>query len=250
MGNQTPFPRHSETNVWVIVLFSSFFAFSCSNNNRDLKKQLKDEGNRFQQEQYIVRNDTIIVPIMDKHIVVHSLGYNQSNQIIEVVTDLFGTGRNISNTGSNLSILAFSIPDSVTAWSYYIGVNQAGLQAYANATSQLMNAVTSYNSDPVVALALGSFSYLTTTQSGENVQYWIVDGKNRDLLLQKQEFESIARGDVINDFARITFPLSGNYFICMANDNPVSAIEVMIKISAIKIHNYYGTRRIKVRNSR
>lgn len=250
MNPKKPFFRNSEVQFWIIILFLSFFAFGCNDHSGNLSAKRSDDGFRYQMQKYLMRSDTVILPIIDKATIVHSLGYNQGNQIIEAVSELLGTGRNISNTGSNLSVLAFSIPDSVTAWSYYIGVNQAGIQAYSNAANNFINAATSYNSEPVTALALGLFSYLTTVQSGENVQYWIVDEENRDLLLQKQEFESIISGDVINDFGRLTDPLKGNYFLCMANDNPLNAIEVIVKISAVRIQNYYGTHRVRVKNYR
>lgn len=232
------------------MLFLSLGALGCSDHGSGTSTKRSSSGYTYQQEKYLIRSDTIILPVIDQATVVHSLGYNPGNQIMEAVTGLLGAGRNIPNAGSNLSILAFTIPDSITAWSYYIGVDQAGIQAYANAASNFMNAATSYNSDPVAALAIGIFSFLTTVQSGENVQYWIVDEANRDLLLHKQEFESIASGDVINDFARITNPLKGNYFLCMTNDNPLSAIEVIVKISAVKIQNHYGIRRVRMIHSR
>lgn len=206
-----------------------------------------DEDAVYQQERYLVKSDTFIVNVIDNTTVVHSISYNPGNMLIDAVVDLIGAESNISNPAGNLTILPFVIPDSTTSWSYYIGVDQAGVQAYAEASSKLLDAVAPYSRDPVAALALGLFSYLTTTQTGENVQYWIVDEPNKELIMQQRSFTSITSGDVVNDFTQMTFPLAGQYYICLANDNRLKAIDVIVKVSAVKVHNYYGIRRIKVK---
>lgn len=101
---------------------------------------------------------------------------------------------------------------------------------------------------PLAALALNGTSFLIAAQTGENVQFWFVDGNNQSLFNSGQQFSYFKTGNVINDFSRMTFPLSGQYFLCLYNDNAVQAVDVTIKITAICVNEQWGTRAVKKMN--
>jgi hypothetical protein len=180
------------------------------------------------QEKYLIRADTIINNITDQVAKVHS------------TTNLEG-----SKTAMN-----FILPLNTVAWSYYIGVDQTSQKIFADAThkiaetaSPLVSSIPGYG--PLAALALNGTSYLTSAQTGENVQYWFVSNPNQSLFIAGQRFNYIKNGNVINDFSRMISPLKGQYFLCLYNDNAVQAIDVIVKITAVCVNEQWGTRNVR-----
>ncbi len=99
------------------------------------------------QQDYLVSKDTIIHNITDQVAKVHS-----------------GTNLNGNKTTFN-----FTMPRNTVAWSYYVGVDQAGRDAYEKATVEiaskaapLVAKIPGYG--PLAALALGSASYIVQLQ--------------------------------------------------------------------------------------
>lgn len=191
-------------------------------------KTVYDTTYTTEQEKYLIKSDTTVSNITDQVAKVHSGG----------------------NLNGNKTTFNFTLPDNTVAWSYYIGVDQAGQQAYQTATNELaskagplVSKIPGYG--PLAALALGGVSYLTQLQSGEDIDFYIVDGNNVNLFMGGQAFSYIKKGKVINDYSRMTAPLKGSWHVCLSNDNAVTGVTVAVKITAIIVTQQWGTRPIQ-----
>ena len=116
----------------------------------------------------------------------------------------------IANAPNNKSTFNFILPENTIAWGYYISVGQAGLQVYEDAAKKLISNSRSVVSkfpaySPLVALALGRDSYLTKIQTGDDIDYWILEGENVNLFTTGAQFRYFKKGKVINDYSRIDF---------------------------------------------
>ncbi len=179
-------------------------------------------------ERYLVRKDTIITNLTEQTAKVHS----------------------ITNTNGNKTSFNFLLPENTVSWSYYIGVDQAGQESFAMATSELaekaspmMASIPGYG--PLAALALGSTSFLSQMQKGEDIDFYITDTDNATLFHAGQQFRAIKYGKVINDFSRMAAPLSGMLHVCLANDNAITGVMVSVKITAIQLEEEWGTRQVQ-----
>jgi len=182
------------------------------------------------QENYLVKCDTIIFNITDKVVKVHST----------------------TNLNGNKSTFNFNLPKNTVSWSYYIGVDQTGREAYDQATKSLTKTAAPIISrlpgyGPLAALALGSVSYLSTVQKGEDIDYYLVPSDNSSEFAFRNggQFTYYKKGKVINDFSRMASPLSGSFFFCFSNDNAVTAVEVSVKVTAIVVNDTWGKRPIQ-----
>ena len=181
-----------------------------------------------EQERYLVRADTTIMNLTDQTAKVHSQ-----------------TNMNGARTSFN-----FTFPENTVVWSYYIGVNQAGQKAYEQAAKEFSSNATPLLAKmpgygPMAALALGGVSFLSQLQSGEDIDFYIVDNDNVNLFLAGQSFNYIKKGKVINDFSKMTSPLKGTYHICLSNDNAITGVTVSVKITTVQVKQIWGTRPIR-----
>lgn len=184
-----------------------------------------DEGT----ERYLIKSDTAVVNLISQRSKIHSK------------TNL---------SGVNYMNLPFDLPINTIAWSYYIGVSQAGEQVLDNATTQLsktagpiLSRIPGYG--PMAALALGSVSYLTQLTSGDAVDYYITDGSNVNLFPANRFNYIKGSTGTINTFSRMTSPLSGTYYVCLYNENVVEPIQVIVKVTAVTVTQQWGTRPVK-----
>lgn len=182
------------------------------------------------QERYLTKSDTIINELTSQVAKVHSQG-------------------NLNGCRTSFN---FSLPTNTIAWSYYIGVDQAGQPAYENATKQLLaksspSLIKLVGFSPLGAVALSVTSFLPLIQKGEDVDYYIVQGDNVNLFLSKQQFNYIKKGKVINDFTRME-PIEGMLHVCLFNDNAVMPISVLVKITAIQVNQIWDTKPITKMN--
>jgi hypothetical protein len=177
------------------------------------------------KEKYLIKADTAIVNITDQVAKVHS-----------------GTNLNGSKTSFH-----FVLPENTVSWSYYVGVDQAGQEAYQQATQLLAKNASPFllkipGYGPLAALALGGSSYIAQLQSGENVNYYIVDPNNFTLYQNGSPFKCYKQGNVINDKSKVEAPLRGILYMCLSNDNAVQGISVTVKITAITVTEQWGVR--------
>lgn len=191
-------------------------------------KSIIDTLFTIEQERYLIKSDTTIANVTDQIAKVHSR------------TNEFG-GRTSFN---------FTLPNNTVSWSYYIGVDQAGQQAFEDAAKKLasnaaplLSSLTGYG--PMAALALNGVSYLSTLTSGENIDFFFVDGENVNLFLSGQPFYYFKKGNVVNDYSRMIEPLNGNLHVCLSNDNSLVGVSVSVKITAIVVNAQWGQRPIK-----
>jgi hypothetical protein len=181
-----------------------------------------------QEERYLVRTDTNISNFINTVVKVHSK----------------------TNDAGNTTTFNFLLPENTVVWSYYIGVDQAGLKAFEKATgdftraaSQLVSKIPEYG--PLAALALNGFDYFTQLQHGEAVNYCIVDENNIGLFRSGQAFKSYKYNRVINDRAKMTLPLRGMHYFCFSNDNMVTGVDVYVRAVAVVVTNKWDTRPVK-----
>lgn len=179
------------------------------------------------EENYISKTDTIISNITDQVAKVHSAG----------------------NLNGNRTTFNFVLPKNTVAWAYYVGVDQTGKEAFDNANTQLtklsptVSKIPGYG--PLAALAIHSISYFSKLTSGEDIDFYIVEGgNNANLFLAGQEFYYKKRGKIINDYSRMTNPLTGNLYFCLSNDNAVTGVNVIVKVTAIIVNNTWSTRTV------
>jgi hypothetical protein len=209
---------------------------SASESTRDFNssvywKTIYDTSYTIFKEKYLVSSDTIISTVTEQVAKVHSQG----------------------NVNGNRTSYNFTLPQNTVSWSYYIGVDQAGQKAYENAANQISSKAAPMVArlpgyGPLAALALGSVSYLTALQTGEDVDYYIVEGDNVNLFLSGQQFFYVKKGKVINDYSRMLAPVKGNFHVCLSNDNAITPVSVTIKIVAIVVNEKWGERPIKKMN--
>lgn len=164
----------------------------------------------------------------------------QTDTVIHNLTDRVVKVHSRMNMGGNRTSFSFTLPQGAIAYSYYVGVNQSGSKAFADATGSLLRSASPFVSKipgygPLAALALNGTSFLTTLISGESVKYWITDALNGNLFNVDKPFKYIKQAEVVNDFSRITSPLNGTFFICLENANKLQPIDVTVKVTAVAL---------------
>lgn len=75
-----------------------------------------------------------------------------------------------------------------------------------------------------------------------------MDWENVLLFQSSQAFYQYKQGDVVNDASKMTNPLSGKVYLGLLNDNLSTAIEVIIKVSAIKVNQEWAARIVQKLN--
>lgn len=191
-------------------------------------RTVNDTSYTTSQEEYLVKADTSVSTITDEIAKVHSGG----------------------NLNGNRTTFNFTLPKNTVAWSYYIGVDQAGQEAYQQATALLakkagpiVRRIPGYG--PLAALALDGASYLSQLQAGEDIDFWIVSPENVGLFSSGEQFYYLKTGKVINDYSKMAAPLQGTLHMCLSNDNAITGVTVAVKIAAVVVNKQWGTREVK-----
>ena len=181
-----------------------------------------------EQEDYLSNTDTVITNLEDKIITVNTA----------------------SNAGGNKASFSFTLPEKTISWSYYIGVNQAGQDAYQEAAKQI-NSNSSATLikfpaySPIAAVAMGKPSYISKLQTGEDIDYWIVDGEtNLNLFTAGQPFRFGKKGKVANDYSRMDIR-KGNFYFCFSNDNATDPVSVNVKITSIQVNTVLASKPVQ-----
>ena len=195
-----------------------------------IKRFLYDTTYYYVQEKFLIGADTVTTEIL--------------NQTVKVLSNLKATG--------NKTTSSFTLPGNTIAWSYYIGVDQAGQRAYENAARQLTSQSSPIltklvGATPLTALALGFTSYLSQIQNGEKINYYLEKGENSNLSAAGKPSGSYKKGKVINDFAKME-PIPGNLSFCFFNDNAATPATVILKVTAIQVKGVWETRQVKKMN--
>ena len=153
---------------------------------------------------------------------------------------------NSVSSGNNKSNFNFVLPENTVAWSYYISAEKEGLDIYDKANREFIA-----NSAPVIAkfplytilagVALGKPAAIMKLQTGEDINYWIMDGDNVALFSSGGQFRFIKKGKVVNDFSRVD-PRKGSLYFCLANDNEKEPVNVTVKITTVQVNEAIETK--------
>jgi len=178
-------------------------------------------------ENYIDRSDTVINNFQDRTIKVNPL----------------------TAPGSSKSIFNFVLPENTIAWSYYISADNAGRQVYFDAAKVLASTsgreVSKFPTyGPLAALALETPSYLTKLDTGQHINYWIVENENAELFKNGDQFRFVKKGKAINDFSKME-PRDGVFYFCLHNDRKDVPVTVLVKITAIKVNEMLSSRTVQ-----
>jgi hypothetical protein len=152
-----------------------------------------------------------------------------------------------SRYGSKSQSPEFDLPGNTIAWSYYVGVNQQGQQAFQQATQKFSEAnnessIPGYG--PLAALALTGKSYFAQPQTGQGITYSILDATNVALAQQQQPFKSIRSKKVMSDFSAMKELRGEKCYFYLYNDTDFSQ-EVMVKIAAVVVYEKWGERPVE-----
>lgn len=179
------------------------------------------------KERYLASKDTVSVNVIDRVEKVHSS----------------------LNLNGNKNTFNFTLPANTSTWSYYIGVDQAGQDHYNKATRDLAKyaapvvaRIPGYG--PLAALALGGASYLTKLQSGEDIDFYLVENGEQRKYSNGDPFFYLKKGKVVNDFAQMPYR-SGILHFCLENDNAVTGVQVTIKVVAVTITENWEEREVQ-----
>ncbi|HET9744830.1 MAG TPA: hypothetical protein VFP97_03895 [Chitinophagaceae bacterium] len=179
-------------------------------------------------ETYIDKSDTVINNFQERNVKVNSL----------------------TAPGSSKITFNFTLPENTVAWSYYIYADKAGQQVFMDAVKELnanagavLEKFPKYN--PLAAVALEANSYLTKLDTGQHINYWIVENENAELFQNGQQFRFIKKGGkIINDYAKME-PGDRAFHFCLHNDYKDTQVTVTVKITAILINEKLSSRSVK-----
>jgi hypothetical protein len=178
-------------------------------------------------ETFIDRSDTVISNFQDRTIKVNPL----------------------TAPGSSKTTFNFVLPENTVAWSYYVCADKGGQQVYQEAVKSIIANSASViekfpKYGPLAAVALGAPSYLIRIDSGQHVNYWIVENENADLFKNGEQFRFIKKGRGINDFSRME-PGDRAFDFCLHNDYKDVPVTVMVKITAILINEKFSSEPVR-----
>jgi hypothetical protein len=188
--------------------------------------------------------------------------YNDTSYVTEVESYVDRTDTVINNfqdrivkvnpataPGSSKTTFNFTLPENTVAWSYYIYTDKAGQQAYLeagkNLTSNAGAVIEKFPKfGPLAAVAIEAPSYLARLDTGQHINYWIVENENAELFQNGQQFRFVKKGKAINDFAKMEAGDRAFHF-CLHNDYKDVPVTVTVKITAILINEKLASRSVK-----
>ncbi len=194
----------------------------------------------------VVGYDTTYLQKVERELVKTELGE-------ESILDKTQRVHSQTNDHGNRTRLFFTLPRNeagglktkrVISWAYWIGVNEAGKQAWdqnSKVLSKLVKGVAAIYTTPLGALAIGAISDMATPKVGEDVIYGIADQENANLFHAGQPYKIYDEGKGVAGYKRFTDPgiCQGTWYIILANDNYVDGIDATVKVVAIIETNTY-----------
>lgn len=186
-----------------------------------------DSTYTIEQEQYLAKIDTVMTNYQDRTVRVNP----------------------VSTPDGNKANFNFVLPENVIGWSYYLTTDQAGLKVYEEANKQFIaiesatvKKFLSYNL--LAGLILNKPVSIKKLETGQQVNYWIMEGENVNLFNSGAQFRYIQKGKAINDYGKVE-PRKGSLFFCFSNDHKTEPIHVTVKITLIQVNELLQTREIK-----
>ena len=165
---------------------------------------------------YYTYRDTALVKLLEETRKVHS------------VTSLY----------DNEDCVSFRLPEHTIAWSYYIGVDQQGSQAYESAVAEMASLTSKmvkvpFNITPLAGLMAYGVQAIVALQSGEDIDFAVVDNLNAAQFREDLQFKSLVEGRMINGTRAFNDPLIGEWNICLENDNFIDGVSVLVIVEAL-----------------
>jgi hypothetical protein len=178
-------------------------------------------------ETYIDRSDTVISNFQDRMIKVNPL----------------------TAPGSSKTIFNFVLPENTIAWSFYVCADKSGQQVYQEATKKLASNSGSViekfpKYGPLAAVALDAPSYLTKLDTGQHINFWIVEDENAELFRNGEQFRFVKKGRGINEFSRME-PGDRAFYFCLHNDYKDTPVTVLVKITAVLINEKFSSEPVR-----
>jgi len=178
-------------------------------------------------ETFVDRSDTVISNFQDRTIKVNPL----------------------TAPGSSKVTFNFVLPENTVAWSYYVCADKVGQQVYQEASKSLTasspSVITKFPKyGPLAAVALDAPSFLSKIDTGQHINYWIVENENAELFKNGEQFRFVKKGRGINDYSRME-PGERSYFFCLHNDYKDAPVTVLVKITAILINEKFTSEPVR-----
>ncbi|UOB19350.1 hypothetical protein [Abyssalbus ytuae] len=131
------------------------------------------------------------------------------------------------------------LEENLIAWSYWIGVDQEGQEAYKEnlrfISKLASQASGTYFQNPLAAIAVGAASELIIPKTGEDVQYYFIkDLPNLQNFLKGEQFYLFDQGKGRAAYGRNDRIKQGTFYIGLHNDNFSQGIEVEVKVLVVK----------------
>ena len=178
-------------------------------------------------ETFVDRSDTVISNFQDRTIKVNPL----------------------TAPGSSKVTFNFVLPENTVAWSYYVCADKVGQQVYQEASKSLAANSPSViekfpKYGPLAAVAVDAPSYLTKLDTGQHINFWIVENENAELFKNGEQFRFVKKGRGINEFSRME-PGDRSFFFCLHNDYKDTQVTVMVKITAVLINEKFTSEPVR-----
>ena len=178
-------------------------------------------------ETFVDRSDTVINNFQDRTIKVNPL----------------------TAPGSSKVTFNFVLPENTVSWSYYVCADKGGQQVYQEAGRSLAASSPSViekfpKYGPLAAVALDAPSYLTKLDTGQRINFWIVEEDNAELFKNGEQFRFIKKGKGINEFGRME-PGERAFYFCLHNDYKDVPVTVIVKITAILINEKFTSESVR-----
>ena len=183
-------------------------------------KTVQDTSYTTEQEEYVIKTDTVFSNLTDMYIKVHSRWNWNSNR---------------------KNYFYFTLPNHILAWSYYIGVNRKGQDLY-EAAAERLHSETGYS--PLAALIYGRESYLSHLPSGEDIDFSISDGNFASTFLSVPACY-VNKRKVITDYSKMINPTKGKFRFGLHNNNLIIPVNVVVKIATLNLVHQWGTRPVR-----
>jgi len=181
-------------------------------------------------ETFVDRSDTVISNFQDRTIKVNPL----------------------TAPGSSKVTFNFVLPENTVAWSYYVCADKTGQQVYQEASRSLVANSPSViekfpKYGPLAAVAVDAPSYLTKLDTGQHINFWIVEDDNAELFKNGEQFRFIKKGKGINEFGRME-PGDRAFYFCLHNDYKDVPVTVTVKITAVLINEKFTSEPVRKMN--
>jgi hypothetical protein len=195
----------------------------------------------------LVGYDTVYVPKTEKELV-------KTEHIEELLLDRTEKVHSQTNINNFRTAIFVNLPQNewhpyltkkIIAWAYWIGVNQAGKEAWdrnVRDAAKFTSHTVRYT-NPLAGVALGYIANLYKPTSGEDVAYYfITDRQNAELFKAGHPFLQFEQGKGTAAYGKRTDRLQGSFYIGLENDNALRAIDVDVKVLIIWELQYFQDR--------